>query len=71
MELWVKGPDGAVIAVYRDGKLNMHRPLSSDGVRLVAFELFSLMTQMMTAGSGPSYGTFQSGDSDFGSPAAP
>jgi len=76
MELWIRGPDGNIVGVYRDGKLTMHMPLGTDGTRLIAFELFSLLVQMMNLGSGSMGadilpGVSPMGDSDFGTASDP
>jgi hypothetical protein len=72
VELWVKAADGQLVAVYMNGQLHMHMPVDQ---RIIAFELFTLLTQMMSRGGGASYGGPISGqvegDSDFGTAAEP
>ena len=75
MELWIKAPDGRIVGVYRDGKLVMHMPVGTDGSRMIAFELFNLLVQLMNVGAAGIgslvEGQGVSGDSDFGTAAEP
>lgn len=53
MELWVKDDRGEILAVYMGGRLQVHRFFEKT---VFAYELFSLLVQMMNVGGGASYG---------------